>query len=354
MPRAVRLLSVPLALTLAACSGGGGDPTAPAESSTTGTTTTAPAGPGLTVPQAAAMMRDYDARNNPAIEAAGAPRFDEKPWARADVGPALEQDVLNTRVDRADPPKEPEKSGPLTSRVSGVVGAARHRSGEVAIVDSPFERDPSSASTASSTDPSSTATTKEPPRTVLRVMRREGGGAWKLWSSVGAPKGALPAPLPPSTDPTPTPAQVRANQTLVPQVIDSLREEQGAPFAKAEPVRDFLDELWPGGKPVRGMTRTLQCEPYAARGSNDVADALLAVRARSATVSAVTVRCRVDWQAAEGRAIFFGKGFAAVNRVSTEGNPQATVQLVVTAIVTRDDGKPPRLLGLGGGYVVPD
>lgn len=86
MPRAVRLLSVPLVLTLAACSAGGGDPTAPAESSTTVATTTTPAGPGLTVSQAAAMMRDYDARNNPAIAAAGAPRFDERPWARADVG----------------------------------------------------------------------------------------------------------------------------------------------------------------------------------------------------------------------------------------------------------------------------
>ena len=346
MPRAVRLLSVPLVLTLAACSAGGGEPTAPAKSSTT-VTTTAPAGPGLTVPQAAAMMRDYDARNNPAIAAAGAPRFDERPWARADMGPVLEQDVFITRVRRADPPESGESDRAFTSRATAVVGAARHRSGAVAVVDSPVQQQAGTSSAA--TSPSS----DQSPRTVLRVMRREGTGPWKQWGTVDAPRGALPAPLPATTDPTPTPAQVRASQTLVPQVVGSLREENGAPFAQARSTRDFLEGLWPG-KPNPSIKRTLQCEPYATRGSSDVADALLVLRAQRATLNVVTLRCRVDWLAGEGRAIFFSKGFAQVNRVSTEGSQQATLSLVVTAVVQQPDGGSPQLLGLGGGYVVPD
>lgn len=356
MPRAVRLLSVPLVLTLAACSAGGGDPTAPAESSTTVATTTTPAGPGLTVSQAAAMMRDYDARNNPAIAAAGAPRFDERPWARADVGPVLEQDVFLTRVSRADPPKSAEDDRALTSRATAVVGAARHRSGTVAVIDSPVQEQAgtSSASGSSTTSPSTTSPSgDQAPRTVLRVMRREGTGPWKQWGAVDAPRGALPAPLPAATDPTPTPAQVRASQTLVPQVVASLREEKGAPFAQASPTRDFLEGLWPG-KPNPSIKRTLQCEPYATRGSSDVADALLVLRAQRATLNVVSLRCRVDWLAGEGRAIFFSKGFAQVNRVSTEGSQQATLSLVVTAVVQQPDGGSPQLLGLGGGYVVPD
>lgn len=351
MPRAVRLLSVPLVLTLAACSAGGGDPTTPAESSTTVATTTTPAGPGLTVSQAAAMMRDYDARNNPAIAAAGAPRFDERPWAQADVGPVLEQDVFLTRVSRADPPESAEDDRALTSRATAVVGAARHRSGTVAVIDSPVQEQAatSSASGSSTTSPSG----EQASRTVLRVMRREGTGPWKQWAAVDAPRGALPAPLPATTDPTPTPAQVRASQTLVPQVVGSLREEKGAPFAQASPTRDFLEGLWPG-KPIPSIKRTLQCEPYATRGSSDVADALLVLRAQRATLNVVSLRCRVDWLAGEGRAIFFSKGFAQVNRVSTEGSQQATLSLVVTAVVQQPDGGRPQLLGLGGGYVVPD
>lgn len=64
---------------------------------------------------AAALLEDYDVRNNAAIAAAAAPRYDPGSWHLADTGPTLLTDLFSTR--RARVLKEAAKGTPLISRL---------------------------------------------------------------------------------------------------------------------------------------------------------------------------------------------------------------------------------------------
>lgn len=322
-------------LALTGC--GSGD-----DSSEGASTSSEPTGPGMTVAQAQRIMTDYDARNNPAIKAAQRAPYDEKQWAKADMGPTLEADVYDTRITRAEPPKKPDAATALKHKVAGVIGGAKHRKGAVALVRGPVEETPA----PTTTDP------RAKDRETARIMYRPGAtGDWRLWTSFGVKTTDLPAALPIDTDPTPTAQMKKVSKPLVSQFAESIQEEAGAPFSDTKLVKDMLADLWPKGAGI-GSARTMTCTPYAARGSQDRGDALLTVLGAKTLVSVVTLRCEVHLTT-EGRWTY-DKALAKVNKWRP-GESDLTLHRVVSGLFVQRSGagQEPRLIGVNYKAVVP-
>lgn len=79
---------------------------------------TTPTTVAMTQDELGPTLKDYDRRNNAAIEAASPPEYDATGWLEADSGPLLSQDTYSTLLDEALRSKEPGK--PLTHKPVGV------------------------------------------------------------------------------------------------------------------------------------------------------------------------------------------------------------------------------------------
>ncbi len=276
------------------------------------------------------IMTDYDKRNNVAIKAAAAPTFSDTPWTKADMGPTLEADTFTTRKNRADPPKDAKPAQTMKQRVMAVIGPIRHLKGKVALIRVEVDRAGKPPATSSSVEPSHEA---------WQVMYQASPkAAWRMWQGFTTEPGALPASLTTSKDPTPTPAQVDASQELPQQLIDSVRAEPGAPYAKSKVLTEVMSRMWVGGKADSHQDRTIQCEPYAPAGSADQQNALMLGQAKGAVVNVVSLRCRVDFAADEGWQFEMPKGTATVYKVPTKGTQVTFTRVLSGLFVTPKNG----------------
>lgn len=283
-------------LSLSACGTTGGDGSGTATNGSTPAASSASASPSpspsmaqaLAADEVAALMTDYDTRNNAASLAADAD-FNADLWATADTGGLLESDVFSTALAKAQERAPDGKTYTHTDPVGYIPLSPVEQ--PWLIVRSTFQDSPS-----------------------LKGYTRSGSSGPWLNDSWVEFEGTLPEPAAPGQASTPTPAQVAAVQKAIADVIAHVETPEVSPFPVVGGLANHHNRLNTfdlSGLDAESMSMTT--EPYAGaledqgteRGSTQIV-----VAADGSVLAVAGLRNQAVFTAKAGRTIEHGQDFA--------------------------------------------
>ena len=283
-------------LSLSACGTTGGDGSGTATNGSTPAASSASASPSpspsmaqaLAADEVAALMTDYDTRNNAASLAADAD-FNADLWATADTGGLLESDVFSTALAKAQERAPDGKTYTHTDPVGYIPMSPVEQ--PWLIVRSTFQDSPS-----------------------LKGYTRSGSSGPWLNDSWVEFEGTLPEPAAPGQASTPTPAQVAAVQKAIADVIAHVETPEVSPFPVVGGLANHHNRLNTfdlSGLDAESMSMTT--EPYAGaledqgteRGSTQIV-----VAADGSVLAVAGLRNQAVFTAKAGRTIEHGQDFA--------------------------------------------
>ena len=308
---------VVLTLALTGCGGttdarGATSPTASGSSSASATGTAVTGAPAVQPADVAAILADYDARNNAAIAAAGQ-GFDSTAWADADTGAVLESDIIGTQLAKAQ-----EDHGDATLVLTHADPVAY-----LPLVDA---AQPWFLVRAALSDV---------PR-LVSLTRAGAGQPWKVEASVELPSGVAD-PAAPGADSTVAATDHEQVQKAIASVIRSIDDPATDPGVFVGPLAEHRRHLDTNASGLGADAFTSTTTPYAGQLTDQggPGGSTRVVRSADGSVLALaSLRNRVVFTR-EGGMLEHGPDFAAVTGQSGP-QPSLTYDFLVSVVIRLD------------------
>lgn len=322
---AAATIAIGVLLTLTSCSSGSDDAALSSGRSASLSSATSDARAAVTVAEAQAIMRSYDAANNAAIKASGSPTYDEKAWRSADSGPALAGDVFATRL--AEQRRDTSTPRTFTHTVTAAYGSTtRSSDGQppwllvTGIV-------PAVGNSGMPYD--------------FASVLVKGPAGWRAWANLGGDLTSLPKP--PRTVRTLTTSQRQAAANSISLLGRAVSTGSVNGIGKGSEITEYRAALHKG---LPDTEMTVQPRPWGTAADTDAepatvvgTPAALLLRVGSTTLALVSFENTVTYETTDGTAnIQIDADHAVVEGSDGKPTSMAHRRTYQTMLVSIDDG----------------